>query len=108
MSPLYPPAWDEIQAPSITTEPPGPKSREILERVERTAYAGLASDMPAPGRRRQGRLDGDRRRRQRVHRLHLARPRRFRWARAGARSWSPPSRRSSDSETRTATHWSPS
>ena len=45
MSPLYPPAWDEIQAPSITTDPPGPKSREILERVERTAYAGLASDM---------------------------------------------------------------
>ena len=45
MSPLYPPAWDEIQAPSITAEPPGPQSREILERVERTAYAGLASGL---------------------------------------------------------------
>ena len=45
MSPLYPPAWDEIEAPSIVAEPPGPKSREILERVERTAYAGLASDI---------------------------------------------------------------
>ncbi|HYH60789.1 MAG TPA: aminotransferase class III-fold pyridoxal phosphate-dependent enzyme [Solirubrobacterales bacterium] len=45
MSPLYPPAWDEIEAPSIVTEPPGPKSREILERVGRTAYAGLASDV---------------------------------------------------------------
>ena len=45
MSPLYPKSWDKIQAPSITAEPPGPKSREILERVKRTAYAGLASDI---------------------------------------------------------------
>jgi len=45
VSPLYPPAWNEIEAPSIVAEPPGPKSREILERVGRTAYAGLTSDI---------------------------------------------------------------
>ncbi len=45
MSPLYPAAWDEIQAPSIATEPPGPRSREILERVGKTAYAGLTSGL---------------------------------------------------------------
>ena len=45
MSPLYPASWDEIDAPSIATEPPGPRSREILERVGKTAYAGLTSGL---------------------------------------------------------------
>jgi 4-aminobutyrate aminotransferase-like enzyme len=41
VSPLYPPAWDEIQAPAITVEPPGPASREVLARIEAAAYPGL-------------------------------------------------------------------
>jgi 4-aminobutyrate aminotransferase-like enzyme len=45
MSPLYPPAWDEIEAPRITAEPPGPASREILARIERTAYPGTAGGL---------------------------------------------------------------
>ena len=42
MSPLYPPDWDEIEAPSISVEPPGPRSRELLARIEATAYPGLS------------------------------------------------------------------
>ena len=42
MSPLYPPDWDEIEAPSISVEPPGPRSRELLERIGSTAYPGLS------------------------------------------------------------------
>ncbi|MDQ2676453.1 MAG: aminotransferase class III-fold pyridoxal phosphate-dependent enzyme, partial [Actinomycetota bacterium] len=45
MSPLYPSQWDAIEAPSIAVEPPGPRSREILGRLERTAYAGLTSGL---------------------------------------------------------------
>jgi 4-aminobutyrate aminotransferase-like enzyme len=45
VSPLYPPEWDQIQAPSIAAEPPGPGSRQVLERVERTAYAGLSAGL---------------------------------------------------------------
>ncbi len=45
MSPLYPSAWDEIQAPAIVVEPPGPRSREILERISATAYPGLAGGL---------------------------------------------------------------
>ena len=45
MSPLYPPAWDEIEAPSIAADPPGPRSREVLERLGSTAYAGLTSGL---------------------------------------------------------------
>jgi 4-aminobutyrate aminotransferase-like enzyme len=42
MSPLYPAEWNEIEAPRIVAEPPGPRSREILDRIERTAYPGTA------------------------------------------------------------------
>lgn len=45
MSPLYPAAWDEIQAPSIVAGPPGPLSRKTLERLGACAYAGLTSDI---------------------------------------------------------------
>jgi 4-aminobutyrate aminotransferase-like enzyme len=45
MSPLYPAAWAEIDAPSITIEPPGPRSGEILERIDRTAYRGLSEGL---------------------------------------------------------------
>jgi 4-aminobutyrate aminotransferase-like enzyme len=45
MSPLYPAAWAEIEAPSITVEPPGPRTREILERIDRTAYRGLSEGL---------------------------------------------------------------
>ncbi len=45
MSPLYPPAWGEIEAPTIAVEPPGPRSREVLERIERTAYPGLSGGL---------------------------------------------------------------
>ena len=43
--PLYPTAWDEIEAPSATVSPPGPRSREILGRIERTAYPGLTGGL---------------------------------------------------------------
>ena len=45
MSPLYPADWDEIDAPAIGVEPPGPRSREVLERIERTAYRGLSEGL---------------------------------------------------------------
>lgn len=45
MSPLYPPAWGEIQAPMIAVEPPGPRSREVLDRIAATAYPGLAEGL---------------------------------------------------------------
>ena len=45
MSPLYPAEWDEIEAPRIVAEPPGPRSREILDRIERTAYPGTAGGL---------------------------------------------------------------
>ena len=45
MSPLYPAAWDEIEAPHVAAEPPGPRSREILERIERTAYPGTGGGL---------------------------------------------------------------
>jgi 4-aminobutyrate aminotransferase-like enzyme len=45
VSPLYPSHWDEIEAPSISAELPGPRSREILDRVGRTGYAGLVGDL---------------------------------------------------------------
>jgi 4-aminobutyrate aminotransferase-like enzyme len=45
MSPLYPAAWDEIEAPVMAVAPPGPRSREILERIDRTAYRGLSDGL---------------------------------------------------------------
>ena len=42
---LYPTAWDEIEAPSVTVSPPGPRSREILGRIEGTAYPGLTGGL---------------------------------------------------------------
>jgi len=45
VSPLYPPAWDEIEAPRIAVEPPGPRSREVLERIENSAYPGTAGGL---------------------------------------------------------------
>jgi 4-aminobutyrate aminotransferase-like enzyme len=45
MSPLIPPEWESIEAPAIAVEPPGPRSREILERIERTAYPGLSAGL---------------------------------------------------------------
>ncbi len=45
MSPLYPAAWDEIEAPHVAAEPPGPRSREILARIERTAYPGTGGGL---------------------------------------------------------------
>jgi 4-aminobutyrate aminotransferase-like enzyme len=45
VSPLYPPAWGEIEAPSISVEPPGPRSRDVLDRIAATAYPGLANHL---------------------------------------------------------------
>ena len=45
MSPLIPPEWERIEAPAIVTPPPGPRSREILARIERTAYPGLSAGL---------------------------------------------------------------
>jgi 4-aminobutyrate aminotransferase-like enzyme len=42
---LIPPEWDSIDAPAIAIEPPGPRSRAILDRVERTAYPGLSHEL---------------------------------------------------------------
>ena len=33
------------EAPRIVVEPPGPRSRELLERGSRSLYAGLAGDL---------------------------------------------------------------
>jgi 4-aminobutyrate aminotransferase-like enzyme len=41
MSPLWPNSWDQISAPAMVVDPPGPKSREVLARIEKTAYPGL-------------------------------------------------------------------
>ena len=45
MSPLVPADWEGIEAPMIRVEPPGPRSREILERIGRSAYPGLATGL---------------------------------------------------------------
>lgn len=45
MSPLIPPEWESISAPRIAVEPPGPRSSEILGRIERTAYPGLSAGL---------------------------------------------------------------
>jgi len=45
MTPLYPAAWDEIDAPQMGVEPPGPRSREVLARIERNAYPGLSGGL---------------------------------------------------------------
>ena len=42
MSPLIPAEWESIEAPAMAVDPPGPRSREILGRIERTAYPGLS------------------------------------------------------------------
>ena len=42
MSPLIPPEWRSIEAPAMRVEPPGPRSAEVLGRIERTAYPGLS------------------------------------------------------------------
>jgi len=45
VSPLYPPEWDEIEAPAIAVSPPGPRSREVLDRVAATAYPGTGGHL---------------------------------------------------------------
>jgi 4-aminobutyrate aminotransferase-like enzyme len=45
MSPLVPAEWESIEAPVIRVEPPGPRSTEILERIGRWAYPGLAAGL---------------------------------------------------------------
>ena len=45
MSPLVPSEWQSIEAPVMRTEPPGPRSRKILERIGRRAYPGLAEGL---------------------------------------------------------------
>ena len=45
MSPLIPSEWASIEAPVMRTEPPGPRSREILARIGRRAYPGLAEGL---------------------------------------------------------------
>ncbi len=42
MSPLWPNSWDQIAAPAMLVDPPGPRSKEILDRVAATAYPGLS------------------------------------------------------------------
>ena len=45
MSPLIPPEWESIEAPTMRVTPPGPRSREVLDRIERTAYPGLRAGL---------------------------------------------------------------
>jgi tripartite ATP-independent transporter DctM subunit len=45
MSPLIPSQWESIEAPVMQTEPPGPRSREILARIGRHAYPGLSEGL---------------------------------------------------------------
>ena len=45
MSPLIPAEWESIEAPAMAVDPPGPRSREILGRIERTAYPGLSAGL---------------------------------------------------------------
>jgi 4-aminobutyrate aminotransferase-like enzyme len=45
MSPLWPNSWEQIAAPAMVVDPPGPRSREILDRVEATAYPGLSAGL---------------------------------------------------------------
>ena len=71
VSPLIPPEWESIEAPAIAVEPPGPRSREILARIERHGLPGPQPRADAAGARLQARLDGHRRRRQRLPRLRL-------------------------------------
>ena len=42
---LVPPEWESIEAPVIRTPPPGPRSAEVLARIERHAYPGLAAGL---------------------------------------------------------------
>ena len=45
MSPLWPNSWDQIAAPAMVVDPPGPRSREILERIAAGAYPGLSAGL---------------------------------------------------------------
>ena len=45
MSPLIPPEWESIEAPTMRVTPPGPRSREVLDRIERTAYPGFRAGL---------------------------------------------------------------
>ena len=45
MTPLIPPEWESIEAPTMRVTPPGPRSREVLDRIERTAYPGLRAGL---------------------------------------------------------------
>ena len=45
MSPLIPPEWESIEAPTMRVTPPGPRSREVLDRIERNAYPGLSAGL---------------------------------------------------------------
>ena len=71
VSPLIPPEWDEIEAPSIAVEPPGPRSREMLERIESHRLPRPQPRADPVRARLQARLDRHRRRRQRLPRLRL-------------------------------------
>jgi 4-aminobutyrate aminotransferase-like enzyme len=42
---LWPNSWEEIAAPAMIVAPPGPRSREILDRVAAGAYPGLTSGL---------------------------------------------------------------
>ena len=45
MSPLIPPEWESIEAPTMRVTPPGPRSREVLDRIARNAYPGLSAGL---------------------------------------------------------------
>jgi 4-aminobutyrate aminotransferase-like enzyme len=45
MSPLWPNSWEQISAPAMVVDPPGPRSREILDRIAATAYPGLSGGL---------------------------------------------------------------
>jgi 4-aminobutyrate aminotransferase len=42
---LWPNSWEQIAAPAMVVDPPGPRSREILDRVAAGAYPGLSSGL---------------------------------------------------------------
>ncbi len=45
MSPLWPNSWDQIAAPAMVVDPPGPRSQEILDRIAAGAYPGLSTGL---------------------------------------------------------------
>ena len=103
MSPLYPPDWDEIEAPVDLGRAARPAQPRDARADRATAYPGLSQRAGPVRARLEARLDRHRRRRQRLPRLRLgiglgaARRRPRGAARAGDRG------AASDSATRTAT-----